>query len=105
MVDGIIFTLKMDLSGSMCFDNEEDEGGLSTPNNDGMLHTEDCYAENSLTSVNGYYRPIVGKTFNSYEEAKSMYYKHALRLGFFVPRGTTKVVDGMMTLRSFVCYR
>lgn len=45
-----------------------------------------------------------GQIFNSYEEAKEYYFLYAFKIGFLVPKGTTKVVDGWLVVRCFVCY-
>lgn len=45
-----------------------------------------------------------GKIFNSYDEAKGYYFQYASKCGFSVRKGTTRVVDRLLIVRSFVCY-
>lgn len=49
--------------------------------------------------------PYVGQIFKTYEDAKDYYFLYALRIGFFVRKGTTKVVNGRLILRRFVCHK
>lgn len=47
--------------------------------------------------------PSAGQIFKSYEESKHFFFLYAPRVGFSVRKGTTKVVDGKLVVRHFVC--
>lgn len=47
----------------------------------------------------------VGQIFSSYVDAKDHYFLYASRVGFSIRKATTKVIDGIMILRRFVCHK
>lgn len=48
--------------------------------------------------------PFPGQIFNSFDEVKDYYFLYASKIGFSIRNGTTKVVNGMLIIRRFLCY-
>lgn len=54
-------------------------------------------------SCTNHYIPCVGERFKSYENARKSYFDYASCVGFNVRKGSTKIVDGKLVLRRFLC--
>lgn len=71
--------------------------------NDKLMNTEGLDVINSILIVASSNESVIGKSFCSYDDAKQIYFEYSTKLGFFVRMVTTKVVNGRMSLRHFVC--
>lgn len=48
--------------------------------------------------------PYADQIFNLYKEAKEYYFLYPSKTGSLVWKGTTKVVEGSLVVRHYVCY-
>ena len=81
----------------------------------GNVNLVEPYTSNQIVSAYGHLywhpvvsddiRPIVGAKYPSYDHVKAMYYYYAVQSGFYVRKHTEKKLNGVVSLKYFVCNR